>query len=80
MSTDLQKQKTGIEFIPAAFTNHHAVAVRIAIDDYDLQRRRGRWKMDPTLMADEHLQRRIHTEWVKWQNHNRYYHDMTMWW
>jgi hypothetical protein len=37
--TDLQKQKTGIEIIPAAFTDHHAVALRITIDDYDLQRR-----------------------------------------
>jgi hypothetical protein len=80
MSTDLQKQKTGIEIIPAAFTDHDAVALRITIDDYDLQRRRGRWKMDPMLMADEHLQRRIRTEWVKWQKHKRYYPGITMWW
>jgi hypothetical protein len=80
MYTDLQKQKSGIEIILAAFTDHHAVALRITIEDYDLQRRRGRWKMDPTLMADEHLQRKICTEWVKWQNHNRHYPDMTMWW
>jgi exonuclease III len=36
MSTDLQKQKTGIEIIPAAFTDHHAVALRITIDECDL--------------------------------------------
>jgi hypothetical protein len=54
MSTDLNKQKTGIEIIPAGFTDHHAVDLRITIDDYDLQRRRGRRKVDPTLMADEH--------------------------
>jgi hypothetical protein len=36
--------------------------------------------MDPTLMADEDLQRRIGTEWVKWQNHKRNYPDKTMWW
>jgi hypothetical protein len=42
-----------------------------------LHRRRGRWKMDPTLMADEHLQRKMHTKWVKWQNLKCYYPNMT---
>jgi hypothetical protein len=36
--------------------------------------------MDPTLMTDEHLIRRISTEWVTWRNHKRYYPNMTMWW
>ena len=31
-------------------------------------------------MADEHLQLRIGYEWAKWQNHKRYYPDITMWW
>jgi hypothetical protein len=79
MSTDLQKQKTEIEIIPAVFTDHHAVDLRTTIDDYNLQRGWGRLKTDPTLMADEHLKRRIRTEWVKWHNH-KHYPVMTMWW
>ena len=47
MTTELQLRNTGIEIIPVALTDHHALALRITIDDYDLQRGRGRWKIDP---------------------------------
>jgi len=54
--------------------------MRIAVQDTDLQRARGRWKMDPILVTDEHLTQRISSEWVKWQTHKRHYPDLTMWW
>jgi hypothetical protein len=44
----------GIEIIPAGFTDHYAVAMRITVQDTDLQRARGIWKMDPRLITDEH--------------------------
>ena len=69
-----------IEIIPAAFTDHYAVAMRITVQDTDLQRARGRWKMNHILINDEHLKESISFEWVKWQNHKRYYPDITMWW
>ena len=70
----------GIEIIPAAFTDHYAVAMRITVQDTDLQRVRGRWKMESILITDGHLKRRISSEWVKWQNHKRYYPAVTMCW
>jgi hypothetical protein len=36
--------------------------------------------MDPTLMSDEQLLRRIRTEWVKWRIHKSYYPETIMWW
>lgn len=66
VSTELQQQKIGIEIMPAAFTDYHAVAPHIQINDTDLKRGRGRWKIESTLMTDEHLKRRIRTERVKW--------------
>ena len=70
----------GIEIIPAAFTDHYVVAIRNTVQDTNLQRARVRWKMDPILINDKHLIKRISSEWVKWQNHKRHYPDITMWW
>lgn len=72
-------KKTGTEIIPATFTDHNAVAIGIKIHDADLKRGRSRWRMDPTLMTDEHL-KSIRTEWVKWRNYKIYYPDIPMWW
>jgi hypothetical protein len=70
----------GIDIIPVAFTDHYAITMRITVQDTDLQRARERWKMDPILITDEHLKKRISSEWVKWQTHKRHYPDITMWW
>jgi len=58
ITSDIQQKKIGIEIIPAAFTDHYAVAMRITVQDTDLQRARGRWKMDPILINDEHLKKK----------------------
>ena len=80
ISTELQHRKTAIEILPAAFTDHYAVAIRITVQDINLQRTRRRWKMDPILTTDEHLRRWIHSEWAKWQTHKQHYPDITIWW
>jgi len=80
ITSEIQHKKKRIEIIPAAFTDHYTVAMSITVQETDLQRARGRWKMDPILINDEHLKKRISLEWVKWQNCKRYYPDITMWW
>jgi len=62
-------KKMGIEIIPPAFTDHYAVAMRITVEDTDLQRARGRWKMGSILIIDEHLKKRISFTWVNRHNH-----------
>ena len=54
MSNDLLQQKTGIEIIPVVFTDHHAVALRVQINE--LKRGRDGWKLNPKMMANENLQ------------------------
>jgi len=66
--------------MPAAFTDHYAVAIRITVQDTNLQTARVRWKMDPILINDKHLMKRTSSEWVKWRTHKRHYPDITMWW
>jgi len=44
--------------IPGDFMEHYAVAMRITVQDTDLQSARGRWKMDPILITDEYLKKK----------------------
>jgi hypothetical protein len=80
MSIELLARKTGIVIIPTAFIDHHAVVIRITIPDYELRRRRSRWKLHPMLMKDEKFRAKIRNEKVKWWLHKRYYHDVALWW
>jgi hypothetical protein len=41
-------RKTGIKIIPTAFTDHHAVVLRLTIPALVARKTRGRWKMDPS--------------------------------
>ena len=47
----------GIEIMPAAFTDHYALSIRITVQDTDLWRARVRWKMEPILINDKHLKK-----------------------
>ena len=79
-SHTLLERKTGTEIIPTAFTDHHAVVLRLRINDSDVRRGPNRWKMKPLLMRDENIIYKIHVQWAIWQNHKRFYPDITMWW
>ena len=73
-------RKTGIEIIPAAFTDHLAVVLRLALPAFETRKPRGRWKMNPALVHDTTFRERIRTEWAKWCHHKRFYPDVIMWW
>jgi hypothetical protein len=78
MSTGLIARKSGIEIIPAAFSDHHALVLRIIIPDYELRRRRSRWKMDPMLMQDESIRAKIRNgELAAFKRH---FPDVAQWW
>jgi hypothetical protein len=52
MTQDLLLRKTGIEILPAAFTDQNAVVLRISIPTMGTEWRRGRWKMDPVIVSE----------------------------
>jgi len=58
-------RKTSIEIVHAAFTDHHAVMLRITVPDLEVRSRRAVWKMDPLLMQDESLKGKLRTSWAK---------------
>ena len=79
MSTDVKGRKVGIEIVPTAFTDHHAVVLRLSILASEQQRRRGMWKRNPTIATDSSFKEQFQAEWEKWRGHKRYYFAIVMW-
>ena len=79
-SHTLLERKTRTEIIPTVFKDHHAVVLRLSINDSDVRRGPNRWKMNPLLMRDKNIIHKIRVQWAKWQKHKRFYLDITMWW
>jgi len=63
----LSGQKYGIETAVAAFTDHLAVILRIALDVTTIQRGRSYWKMDAALVRDKGVQETLHQRWSGWK-------------
>ena len=59
VSANRVRRKSSVEIIPAAFTDHHAVALRLTIQGPIVRRRLRRWRMDPIVMHDDALRRKI---------------------
>jgi hypothetical protein len=80
LTPDLNTQKTGIKILPAAFTDHCAVALRLSINDYHGIKRARQWKLHPAIAKDPLIQQKIRTEWPNWRKLKRHYTDVTQWW
>jgi hypothetical protein len=52
VSQYLSQRKYGIEIVPAHFTDHHAVVLRIKTQDQMIRKRPRMWKMNPTMLQD----------------------------
>ena len=73
VSKNVLHRKSGIEILPAAFTDHHAVALRITMMDKVPTKRRRRWKMNPAMLQEKSLQQTIRDKWTQWRSRKRHY-------
>ena len=80
VSKDILQRKSGIEILPAAFTDHHVVALRVTMQEHITIKRRRRWKMDPIMIQEESLKRTIRDKWTQWPRRKRHYPEMATWW
>ena len=69
-----------IETVTAAFTDHFAVALRIARDSPIVSRGKCYWRMNTSLLNDATFKHVIQTHWKKWQTRKKYYPNTVMWW
>jgi exonuclease III len=51
VSRNRESRITGIDFLRAAFTDHNAVVVHLALGEMGARRRPSRWKLDSTCSA-----------------------------
>jgi exonuclease III len=79
-ATTVMKRKTGIETLAAAFTDHNAVIIRIAIDTPLPTRGRGYWKMNTQLLQGRTFCEKLQNEWEKWETQKKHYPTSVMWW
>lgn len=73
-------QVKGEEILPAPFTDHNAVVLRLAMDEPVARRSRAMWKMDPILIQDAGLKTQIRQKWEMWRTHKPYYPDVNTCW
>ena len=73
-------RKTGIEILRTAFTDHHAVVLRLTTPPHEARKTRCRWKMDPILAQDDAIRSKLKREWEQWRKHKRFYPDVAEWW
>jgi hypothetical protein len=80
ISQSLQGKKRRVEIIPAAFTDHHALILRMEINNPTMPRGRGFWKMNTTLLREKNFQQILKGKWEIWKTHKKYYPDRLIWW
>jgi hypothetical protein len=68
------------EIVMAAFTDHHAVALKLEADVPTFRRGRGMWKMNTSLLTDAARKARFDQQWGLWTRQKRHFPKITMWW
>ena len=66
--------------IGAAFTDHHAVTLRLVLDIPILHRGSGLWNMNNSLLGDVDRKAKLRHNWEKWTRQKRHCPYTTMRW
>ena len=80
LSQEAKNRKVGIETVPVAFTDHHAVIIRMQLTTEGRRRKNGRWKMNPAVVTGKQFTEALQSEWKKWTERKRYYPQIGAWW
>jgi exonuclease III len=75
LTPGLWQSKTGINVLPAAFTDHCAVALILNMATSHNSPGTRIWKLNPNTVKDPIMKQKIKHEWEKWEKLNRYYSD-----
>jgi len=66
--------------VPAAFTDHCAVIIRLSLETQSTRHRPGYWKMNTSLMRETDFLHRLRAEWEQWKTHEKYHPNPVLWW
>jgi len=79
-SRNLSRHKRDAETRVAAFTDHLAVVIRIALKATTMRRGHSYWKMNTALLSEERFQEYLRQCWTEWFKQPKNYTTMVMWW
>jgi len=80
VTEEVRRQKQGVETIVAAFTDHLAVLLRVAMSTPITHRGKGRWTMNISYLKEVPFQDKIKESWEKWKTHISRFPDIVQWW
>jgi len=80
LSRDLMARKLGIETTAANFTDQLHVVLRLILDAPILRRGRCTWKLNCTLLTENHITEDFWQKWAQWKRQHHLYPDINMWW
>jgi hypothetical protein len=80
VTTTIMSKKTGIETMAAAFTDHSAVILRLAMEHPPNSRGRGYCKMNTNILQQKTFQETFKNKWGKWKMNKKHYPTTVMWW
>jgi hypothetical protein len=66
--------------VATAFSDHHAVILRLPIETQLPLRGRSYWKMNITYLNENNWIEEFQTHWTHWQEHKRHYPNNAWWW
>jgi hypothetical protein len=66
LSSETLARKTGLATVPAAFTDHLAVVLRLAWKTSIIRRGRGTWKLNREILTHEHVLETLQQNWKRW--------------
>jgi len=80
ITDNLKRTQQGAEAVVAAFTDHMAIILRLAIDIPCVTRGKGYWHMNVTYLNEPHFKHKIQETWETWRRHLKYYPNRILWW
>jgi hypothetical protein len=74
----LQCRKQGAGTVAAAFSDHFAVIIRMALNGTRMVRKARLWRMNTTLLEESFFWEILKEQWGKWQRNIRYYPNIVI--
>jgi len=77
---ELSDKNIGVETVPAAFTDHLSLVMRLSVDVPIVRRCKGFWKINTSILSEEAFKERLRQKWAVWKQQRRFYAIWPMWW
>ena len=80
VTQNIYDNKDGVEVLTPAMSDHLAVILRVKWDRPRIDRGKGSWRMDISLLNDKVNRNQLRDRWMRWKANRRWYPDTVAWW